>query len=103
MCFLKQRLQPVPTPDPRRLTGLFAELDDERFQVRQRATRELEKLAETAGTSANSASEETLSSRRPLPGGRRPSGDRAFAPCPRDPSCLARLLAAWPGCSLTSG
>src|SRR5262249_5510606 len=45
--FLKQRLQPVPTPEPRRLTKLLAELDDERFEVRQRATRELEKLAET--------------------------------------------------------
>src|SRR5262245_33593584 len=46
--FLKQHLQPVPTPDPRRLTKLLAKLDDEQFEVRQRATRELEKLAETA-------------------------------------------------------
>jgi HEAT repeat protein len=30
------------------LAGLLAELDDERFKVRERATRALEKLAETA-------------------------------------------------------
>jgi hypothetical protein len=30
------------------LTELLAKLDDDRFKVRQRATRELEKLAETA-------------------------------------------------------
>ncbi len=46
--FLKQRVQPVPTPEPRRLTKLLAELDDDRFKVREGATRELEKLAETA-------------------------------------------------------
>jgi hypothetical protein len=41
---LRGRLRPVPLSASRRLDRLIAELDDERFEVRQRATRALEAL-----------------------------------------------------------
>lgn len=46
--FLKERLQPVPRPDPRRLARLMANLDNDRFSVRENATEELERLGEVA-------------------------------------------------------
>jgi hypothetical protein len=46
--FLKQRLRPVPATDPKRLSRLLADLDSDHFAVRQKATKELEGLAEQA-------------------------------------------------------
>jgi hypothetical protein len=64
--FLGKRLRPVCRPDPNRLTELLAKLDDERFKVRERATRELENLAETAepGLKKTLASEPSPEARR---------------------------------------
>ncbi len=42
--YLRSRLQPVPTISRERLVHLIAELDNESFEVRQKATRELEQL-----------------------------------------------------------
>jgi WD40 repeat protein len=46
--FLRRHLRLVPAADPRHLARLIAELDDEKFTVREKATRELEKLARLA-------------------------------------------------------
>jgi WD40 repeat protein len=48
--FLKKRLAPVAVPDPRKLAKLIAELDDDRFEVREKATAELRALGERAAT-----------------------------------------------------
>ncbi|HEV3255668.1 MAG TPA: sigma-70 family RNA polymerase sigma factor [Gemmataceae bacterium] len=45
---LKGRLRPAPAADPRRLTQLLSDLDSNQFAVREKASQELEKLAETA-------------------------------------------------------
>ncbi len=42
--FLAQRLRPVEAPDEQRLARLVADLDGERFQDREAATKELERL-----------------------------------------------------------
>src|SRR6185503_19962498 len=42
--FLTERLKAQPTPDPRRIARLIADLDSGRFKVRQQATLELERL-----------------------------------------------------------
>jgi hypothetical protein len=44
--FLRQRVRPVPVPDPRRVARCLADLDSEQFAVREKATQELEKMAE---------------------------------------------------------
>jgi RNA polymerase sigma factor (sigma-70 family) len=44
--FLRQQLHPVPVPDGTRITRLIADLDNDRFAVRDRATRELEKMGD---------------------------------------------------------
>jgi hypothetical protein len=44
--FLKTRLVPVAAPDPGRTARLIADLDSEQFEVRARATRELERMGE---------------------------------------------------------
>ncbi len=46
--FLKDRLWPAARPEPRRLTRLITDLDDNRFTVRESATQELEQLGELA-------------------------------------------------------
>src|SRR4051794_8047353 len=42
--FLRPRLRPATTPDPRRLARLLADLDSDRFAARDQATRELAAL-----------------------------------------------------------
>src|SRR5262249_6197384 len=50
--FLKERFRPAPQPDPeqvqRRLIRLIADLDSEKFAVREQAARELEQMGPTA-------------------------------------------------------
>jgi WD40 repeat protein len=48
VAFLKEHLHPVSAPDARLVAGLIADLDGSDFAVRQRATRQLEKLGERA-------------------------------------------------------
>lgn len=43
---LRDRLLPVPAPDPEKIAGLLADLDAREFGTRQRAATELEKLGE---------------------------------------------------------
>ena len=45
---LRERLQPVARPEQAKLDKLLAELQDNRFNVRKKATEDLEKLAELA-------------------------------------------------------
>ncbi len=47
--FLRERLRPVAAVEPQRVERLLADLDSERFEARQKATDELEDLAELAG------------------------------------------------------
>jgi hypothetical protein len=44
---LRRRLQPVCRPEPEQLRRLIADLDHRRFAVRERASRELERLGES--------------------------------------------------------
>jgi RNA polymerase sigma factor (sigma-70 family) len=53
--FLGDHLRPVAAADPRRVAGLVAELDSERFAVRQQAARELEALGESAAPALHKA------------------------------------------------
>jgi hypothetical protein len=46
--FLRDSLKPVPAVDARRLEQLIADLESDRFAVRQKATADLEKLGELA-------------------------------------------------------
>lgn len=48
VAFLGERLHPVKAADPDEVRRLAANLDDRRFEVREKATRELEKLGELA-------------------------------------------------------
>ncbi len=69
---LAARLQPIPAADPARLARLLSDLDHERFNVREQASKELEVLAEAA----------------------RPALEKALAAGPEGEQ-LARLKALW--------
>jgi WD40 repeat protein len=53
--FLSKHLRPVVAPDPKRIDRLLTDLDDNQFEVRDKARKELEKLEETARPSLESA------------------------------------------------
>jgi WD40 repeat protein len=42
--FVRERLRPAPVPDPQRVVRLLADLDNEQFSVREKASRELGEL-----------------------------------------------------------
>src|SRR5262249_55496837 len=44
--FLKEHLRPAEAPEARRLSRLLSDLDSERFEVREKATQDLEALGE---------------------------------------------------------
>jgi dipeptidyl aminopeptidase/acylaminoacyl peptidase len=48
LALLKERLRPAAAPDPKRLARLISDLDNDSFQVRQRATKELAKIGDLA-------------------------------------------------------
>jgi RNA polymerase sigma factor (sigma-70 family) len=54
--YLKQRLQPVPEPDPKRVAQLIAGLDSDEFEVREKATKELAALGEPVQPALRQAS-----------------------------------------------
>jgi RNA polymerase sigma factor (sigma-70 family) len=68
--FLKEHLRPVSKVEPKQIAALLAELDSNDFQVRDRATAALEKLAEPAEPALRKALEGGLSpeSRRRVEG-----------------------------------
>jgi hypothetical protein len=55
VAFLEKQLQNMKPPDAKRIERLIADLDDERFQVREQATKELEVLAERAAPALRKA------------------------------------------------
>jgi hypothetical protein len=55
--FFRQRLHPDQPLDPRRLAHLLADLDSREFNVREKASQELEKLAEVAEPALKNALE----------------------------------------------
>jgi WD40 repeat protein len=58
---LREKLQPVPAPDPKAVEQLIKDLDNPTFAVRDKATRELERLAEVAGPALHKANVKGLS------------------------------------------
>ncbi|HEY7314956.1 MAG TPA: WD40 repeat domain-containing protein [Gemmataceae bacterium] len=54
---LKERVQPIPAVPAERIQRLLRELDSEEFEVRSRATRELEQLGELAAPAVKKALE----------------------------------------------
>jgi hypothetical protein len=66
VAFLKERLRPIAPADPDRLRQLLADLDSERFAVRDQASRDLRKLGEIARAALRQAVQENrpLESRR---------------------------------------
>ncbi len=55
---LREHLKPVPAVDAKRLAGLIADLDSNRFAVRESAEKELEKLGEVAAPACRKALEQ---------------------------------------------
>ena len=68
LVLLRARLRPVTVPDPKRVAQLIADLDNDDFSVRSKATEELEKLGELAGEAIQKAlaAEPNLEVRRRL-------------------------------------
>jgi RNA polymerase sigma factor (sigma-70 family) len=66
--FLHKHLSPVPRPDAKAVAQLIADLDSEKFQVRQKATEELSKLGDAAAPALRQAleSKPSLEMRRRL-------------------------------------
>jgi WD40 repeat protein len=58
---LRENLQPVPGPDPKVIEQFIKDLDSPKFAVRDKATRELERLAELAGPALHKANVPGLS------------------------------------------
>jgi WD40 repeat protein len=48
LALIRERLRPIPPPDPKKVAALIADLDHPRFKVRQNAMLELEKMDEGA-------------------------------------------------------
>jgi WD40 repeat protein len=65
---VRERLQPAPAADPERIARLVADLDDSEFQVRDKASHELERLHELAAAALDKAlaAEPPLEARRRL-------------------------------------
>jgi hypothetical protein len=53
--FLKERLKPTAPVDQKRLARLIAKLDDDKFEEREQATKELEELGDLAGPALHKA------------------------------------------------
>jgi RNA polymerase sigma factor (sigma-70 family) len=53
--FLGRQLRAAPAADPKRLARLIADLDDDQFEAREKATRELEDLGSSAGPALRKA------------------------------------------------
>lgn len=53
--WLQERLRPVAAPDPDQIVRLLADLDSDSFQTREKATRELAGLGESAGPALRKA------------------------------------------------
>jgi RNA polymerase sigma factor (sigma-70 family) len=68
--YVRERLHAVAAPDPKRLARLLADLDSDRFGVRDRAMAELERLGEAALPAARKAldAQPPLETRRRLQG-----------------------------------
>jgi RNA polymerase sigma factor (sigma-70 family) len=80
--FLERKLESNPPPDIQRVKQLITDLDQERFDVRERAARELEKLGERAEPAVRMAlaSKPSMEARRRLEGLlNRPEGARLSA------------------------
>jgi hypothetical protein len=90
VAYLKARVQPVTPREPQRLKQLVADLDSERFAVREKAYRELEKLGDLAAAALKQPADSKLS----LEGQRRANEllDKLASPV-SDPDTL-RLLRA---------
>jgi WD40 repeat protein len=58
---LRERLRPSPSADPESVRKRIAELDDQRFAVRQKAAAELERVAESAELVLRQAARDTKS------------------------------------------
>jgi RNA polymerase sigma factor (sigma-70 family) len=82
VAFLEKKLESKPPPDIQRVKQLITDLDQERFDVRERAVRELEKLGERAEPAVRMAlaSKPSMEARRRLEGLlNRPEGARHSA------------------------
>jgi hypothetical protein len=59
--FLERLLRPAEPPEPKRVAKLIEDLDNDSFQVRERASRELEKIADLVRPALQSANAESNS------------------------------------------
>jgi hypothetical protein len=86
LAFLRQRLRPAATADPRRLAEWLSALDSNKFAVREKATQELEKLREVIEPDLNKALGRgpSAEARRRIEGLlEKEKGDRLFPPAER--------------------